>query len=415
MPITLSTCQALDREDPLRHLRERFEPARDGAIHLDANSLGPMPAGIADEIAQRMRDEWAGLRRRAWSQADWLGSPQRIGAALAPILGAEPDDLIAADNTTIDLYKLLTYALSLADGETGKRVIVLEREGFPTDCHVAQGVARASKGRWELRTIDGEAELAQALRNDVAVVMLSHADYRSGWRWDMAAVNRQAHAVGARVLWDLSHTAGALPVRLRETEADFAVACGYKYLCGGPGAPALAYIHPALRDRGWPTIPGWLGHADPMTFPCAYEPGPGMASLINGTPPILQNLILEAAARIWSEVPPQALAWKHRSLSETLVTLLEQECAEFGVRVASPPDYAQRGGHVTFTHEGGGALCEALLEAGVVGSFRNPDVIRLGLSPLVLSHADLWEAVARLRRLLANEGWRAERFRNFTL
>ena len=408
--ITLDACRALDDADPLASFAAAFEPPPAGTIFLDANSMGALPKGALERMQRAMRDEWSAHRRHAWTVADWLDAPQRIGAAYSHLIGAAPDEVIATDNTSINLHKLLTYGLNLIAADAGRRVIVLEREGFPTDCHVVQGVVRHGAGRWDLRTIDGPADLDAALGDDVAMLVLSHADYRSSYRWDMEEVNTRAHAAGARVLWDLSHSAGAVPVDLDGSGADFAVACGYKYLCGGPGAPALAYIRRELQDRAWPSLPGWLGHADRMNFDCIYAPAPGMLSLIGGTMPVLQNAVMEVAANIWAGVGRDDLGWKHRSLSGTLRALLREQCGPFGVDLVSPDDHARQGGHVAFRCASGGQVCEALLADGVVGSFRAPDVIRFGPSPLTTSHADLWHAVARLRTILDAERWRDPRF-----
>ena len=295
-------CAELDRRDPLAAVRERFEPPPAGTVFLDGNSIGPMPRAAADCMLRALREEWSALRRRAWAAADWLDAPQRIGAGYAGLIGARPQDVIACDNTTLNLHKLLVYGLGLAAHDPRRNVIVSEREGFPTDCHVIQGVVHHSRGRWHSRTIESHDELDAALGDDVAMVLLAHVDYRSSLRWDMTAGNRKAHAVGARVLWDLSHSAGAVPVDLTAADADFAVACSYKYLCAGPGAPALAWIRPELQDRGWPALPGWLGHADRMHFASDYAPGPGVMQLITGTMPVLQNKAMEAAAEIWSGI-----------------------------------------------------------------------------------------------------------------
>lgn len=408
--LTRDDCTALDARDPLAAIRERFEPPPPGTIFMDGNSMGPMPKAAPERMMRALRGEWSAMRRHAWTRADWLDAPQRIGAAYSHILGARPQDVIACDTTTIDLHKLLAYGLGLFEADPSRTTIVVERDGFPTDLHVVQGIVRHSCGRWRMRAIDAPGELDAALRDDVAMVLLSHADYRTSYRWDMAAVDAKAHAVGARVLWDLSHSAGAVPVDLTAADADFAVVCCYKYLCGGPGAAALAWIRPELQDRGWPALPGWLGHADRMHFHGDYKPAPGVLSLIGGTMPVLQNAVAETAARIWADVDPAALAWKHRSLSTTLIALLSERCGGLGVEVVSPLDYDHQGGHVAFCAPGGGSTCEALLEAGVVGSFRHPDVIRFGLSAVSLSHVDLWDAVARLREILVEERWRDPRF-----
>ena len=416
--ITLADCEALDSADPLAPLREQFDPAPAGTIFLDGNSLGAMPKGVPERMARALHGEWSALRRQAWHQADWLAAPQRIGAAMAPLIGAPTGDVIAVDNTTLNLHKLLAYGLQLARADAGRRFIVYEPEGFPTDAQVVQGLVHHEhhgQGRWAERAIDGPAELADALRDDVAMVVLAHVDYRSSFRWDLAQATTAAHAVGARVLWDLSHSAGVVPVGLAASGADFAVVCGYKYLSSGPGAPALAYIRHDLQDRDWPALPGWLGHADRMNFRGAYAPAAGPLSLVTGTMPVLQNAAMECAARIWAGVEPAALFAKHRSLSTTLAQLMQQQCAALGVRQTSPAAYEQRGGHIAFSCPGGGPTCEALLAAGVVTSFRQPDVIRFGLAPATVTHADLWHAVARLKRILEQETWRESRFQEVTV
>lgn len=408
--LTRADCAALDAQDPLAAMRERFEPAPHGTIFLDGNSMGALPRGAPERAMRMLRDEWSAHRRHAWTVADWLDAPQRIGAALSHLLGARPEDVIAVDNTTAVLHKLLAYGLQLQAADAKRRVIVVEREGFPSDCHVVQGIVHHGQGRWEMREVDGPQDLPAALRDDVAMVLLSHADYRTSMRWDMAGVNEQAHAVGAYVLWDLSHTAGALPVSLQGDGADFAVGCGYKYLSGGPGCAALAWIRPELQDKAWPALPGWLGHAERLDFRCTYAPAPGPLSLIGGTMPVLQNAVMETAAQIWRDVQREDLAWKHRSLSTTMATLLLEQCGPHGVELVSPAAYEQRGGHVAFRCPGGGPVCEALLAEGVVGSFRHPDGIRFGLAPLTLSHVEMWDAVARLKGILAEERWRDPRF-----
>lgn len=420
--ITLADCRALDAADPLAALRAAFVPGMPGTLYFDGNSIGAMPAGAPARMAQALNVEWAAQRRQAWHLADWLDAPQRIGAAMAPLLGAPGEDVIAVDNTTLNLHKLLAYGLQLAAreavGETGggrRRFIVCEPEGFPTDAHVVQGLVRHSGGRWAERRIHSPTELAGALGDDVAMVALAHVDYRSSWRWPMASTTAAAHAAGARILWDCSHSAGAVPVPLAASRADFAVACSYKYLSAGPGAPALAYIRHDLQDRDWPALPGWLGHAERMNFRGDYAPAAGPLSLVTGTMPVLQNVVMECAARIWAGVPPAALHAKHRSLSTTLAALMNEQCGTLGVRLLSPADYEQRGGHLAFACPGGGPTCEALLAAGVVASFRQPDVIRFGLAPATVSHADLWEGVQRLKTILAAERWREPRFQEVSV
>ena len=413
--ITLDDCLELDAADPLAELRDQFEPGSAGRIYLDGNSLGAMPRSVPERIERALRSEWSQMRRRAWHLADWLDAPQRIGAALAPLIGAAPQDVIAVDNTTLNLHKLLAYGLQLATRESSRRVIVYEPEGFPTDAHVVQGIVHHSAGRWSARAIASHAELDAALGPEVAMIVLAHVDYRSSLRWDLAATTAKVHSCGARVLWDLSHSAGAVPVALAESRADFAVACSYKYLCSGPGAPALAYLRNDLQDRDWPALPGWLGHADRLNFRGEYAPAAGPLSLVTGTMPVLQNAAMECAAQIWAGVDCAQLFAKHRSLSRTLSTLLREQCGELQVRQVSPADYERCGGHLAFACPGGGATCEALIDAGVVASFRRPDVIRFGLAPATVTHVDLWQAVARLRAILVEERWRDPRFQQVSI
>lgn len=414
--ITLADCDALDATDPLAALRAQFVPAPPGMIFLDGNSVGAMPNTAPERMARALNHEWSALRRKAWHEADWLDAPQRIGAGMAAMIGAPPEDVIAVDNTTLNLHKLLAYGLGLAASEDARRhVIVYEPEGFPTDAHVVQGLVHHGGGRWAARELDGPAQLRAALDDRVAVVVLAHVDYRSSFRYDMPAVTAAVHAAGGRVLWDLSHSAGAVPVPLQACRADFAVACGYKYLSAGPGAAALAYIRRDLQDRGWPALPGWLGHADRMNFRGRYEPAPGVLSLVTGTMPVLQNAVMECAAKVWAGVDPARVHARHRSLSTLLCTLMAEQCGPLGVRQISPANYDERGGHVAFACPGGGATCEALLEAGVVTSFRQPDVIRFGLAPSTVTHAELWHAVARLKAILVEGRWREPRFQDVSV
>jgi kynureninase len=365
-----------------------------------------MPADAPARVARLMTEGWRDARRRGWTRFDWLDQPWKMGDGIEHILGAGKGNVVVGDSTSVNLFKLLAYACRL---DPKRPAIVTERHNFPTDVYVAEGLARFA-GNVSLQFLESPQDLDAALGSGVGVLYLSLVDYRSSRRWDMAEVNRKAAAAGVMTLWDLSHAAGAIATDLAGSGADFAVGCGYKYLCGGPGAPAWLYIHPRHQERAWPVIAGWMGHADTFAFSPGYSPAPGVKRQVVGTPAIIANEAMRAAVDLWREVKPADLAWKHRSLSETLVALLEQESASHGVRLGSPRDYDQRGGHVAFSHPGAGAVSEALVEHGVVSSFRKPDSIRFGLSPLALSHEDLWSAVSRLREVLASGVWREPRF-----
>jgi kynureninase len=405
--IDLSQCRALDARDPLRAMRERFARPAGDTVYLDGNSIGAMPADAPERVQRLMTEGWRDARRRGWNRFDWLEKPWLLGAGLAHILGAGSDDVVFCDSTSVNLYKILAYAWQL---ERARPVIVTEAHNFPTDMYVAEGLVRFAGGNASVRRISGPQDLDDALRADVGVLYLSHVDYRSSRRWNMSEVNRKARDAGVLTLWDLSHSAGAIPVDLLATGTDFAVGCGYKYLCGGPGAPAWLFVHPRHQDRAWPVIAGWMGHADVFAFASAYDPIHGVRRQLTGSPGIIANEAMSAAIDVWRDVRRDDLAWKHRSLSDLLIDLLEQECAQFGVQVTSPREYDERGGHVTIRHPGAGSITEALLANGVVSSFRKPDWIRFGVQALALSHEDLWLAVSRLRKVLETELWRDPKF-----
>ncbi len=393
-----------------------FAHGAPGTLYFDANSIGPMPLDAPERVRRLLDEGWRIARRRGWNTSDWLEQPRALGAAIAPIVGAHADDVIVCDSTSVNQYKLLRFALDAATctgAASARNVIVLERTVFPTNRYVGEGIARA--GHATLRDIDGPQDLDAALApGDVAVVALSHVDYRSGRRLDMAAMNRIAHDHGALVLWDLSHSAGAVAVRLRDTDADLAIGCGYKYLCGGPGAPSLLYVHPRLQARAWPAIAGWMGHADLFAFEPHYLPAPGISRHLAGSPAVIANAAFGAAADIWAQVEPDALDARHRSLTDTLIDLLDAHCASFGIEVTSPREHARRGGHVSvrLAREDANidALGQALVAAGVVVSTRKPDSLRFGVHPLTTRHADLWHAVERLTDVLRSERWRDARF-----
>jgi kynureninase len=401
--ITEQECLALDEADPLRPVRERFTAAEDGTIYLDANSMGAMPKDVPARLERLCREGWVGARRRGWTRFDWLELPHDLGAAIAPFIGASAKDVVVADSTSVNLFKILAYAW---ERRRQGRMILSERANFPTDIYVAEGLCRLL-GEPELKLIEAKDELFQAITPEVAVVYLSLVDYRTSERFDLAEVTKRAHEAGALVVFDLSHAAGAVPVDLVGSGADLAVGCGYKYLSGGPGSPAFVYVREDHQDDAWPAIAGWIGHADYFAFAEAYEPGAGVSRFMTGTPSVVANEVFAAAAAILREVEPADLFAKHRSLSRLAVDLLEERCGRFGVELVSPKEYDRQGGHVAFRAPGAGAVCEALLAKGVVSSFRRPEQIRFGLGPLYLSHMDVWNALDRLREILELELWQA--------
>lgn len=397
--------EQLDANDPLAWVRGLFETSEQ-TIFLDANSVGPMPRA-ARAAAELLLDDWVHLSRRGWSVRDWLDMPSKLGDAIAPVIGADPGTVVFCDSTTLNQFKAVSHCLAINAGRT---LIVTQDGNFPTDLHVLQGIARASGGRLSIRYVASEAEALAAFDATVAVAALSHVDYRSGERWNMARVTEAAHGAGVLAVWDLSHSAGAVPVDVRAARADFAIGCGYKYLCAGPGGPAYIYARPGFADAAFPALAGWMGHADIFGFARDYEPHAGVKRFLTGTPLVGANALASPLLDIWPRIEPEALWARHRSLTDFLVALLRQECGPLGVSVTSPGDWERRGGNVTFSAPGAGSVVEALIEAGVVSSFRKPDSIRFGVTPLTIRHVDLFEAVQRLKRILAEETWKQPRF-----
>lgn len=400
-------CVRRDAADPLGPLKQLFAAPDPGTLYFDANSIHAMPAAAPAKMAAVMDTGWRVERRRSWSHLDWLEQPRKLGAGLAHIIGAGPDDVIVTGDTTTGLFKLLAYAWEMR--KAGTDTVLCEHGTFPTDLYVAQGLSRLLGGAMKVKMVETEQVIA-AIDAKTAIVYLSHVDYRGSRRWDMGAVNAAARKAGALTIWDLSHAAGAVPVDLMGSDADFAVSCGYKYLGGGPGAPAVLWMHPRNQDRAWPPVCGWMGHANTFAFGDDYVPAKGVGCLQAGTPPVLANAAFSAMVDVWQQVKPADLSAKHEGLSQTLITLIDEQAGALGCRVTSPRDYALQGGHVAFSHDHAEQVMAALLDRGVVCSFRKPDSIRFGLGPLYTSYTDLWDAVARLKDVLATEAWRDPRY-----
>jgi kynureninase len=402
---TRQHCEALDAADPLREIRARFAPGVPGTLYFDANSVGAMPL-TAPQRLQHLIGEWQSLRRRGWSESDWLAGPQRLGAKLAPLLGAAADEVVVCDTTSINLFKALAAAVQL---RPGRHRIVSEAATFPTDLYVAQGLAGLREGV-TLHLLEEGAAIEPAIDDDTIALSLSFVDYRSARRHDIRALTRAAHARGALVIWDLSHGAGAVACDLDAADADLAVGCGYKYLCGGPGGPAYIFAARRLHDAIRPALAGWMGHAAPFKFTTGYEPAPGMGRFLVATPAVLANAVFEAALDIWAAVDPRAVFRKHDALGDLLGALVDRGVGGPGVSVASPRAAERRGGFVALKHAGGAAVVAALADAGVIASFRAPDSLRFGLSALYHRHVDIWDAAARLGEVLRNETWRAPKY-----
>ncbi|WP_374406863.1 kynureninase [Pelagerythrobacter sp.] len=397
----IDQARALDAADPLRDYRAWFElPA--GVIYLDGNSLGALPKATAERLAQVVHGEWGEGLIRSWNSASWIDLPQRVGGKIAPLIGAGADEVIAADSTSVNLFKLIAAALHM---RPGRKVILSEPGNFPTDLYMIAGLEAQGLATRRLAPRDN---IADALDEDVALLLLTHVHYKTGEVFDMAALTRAAHEAGALVLWDLSHSAGAIPVDLNGSNADFAVGCGYKYLNGGPGAPAFAHAARRHHDALQQPLTGWMGHAAPFAFSDDYAPAPGIGRLLTGTPPILGLAALEAGVDLIAEIGIDRLAAKSRALSEFF-----REClAEHGLELdlASPTDPARRGSQLSFRHPQAYAVCQALIARGVIGDFRDPDILRLGFAPAYVSFADVAEAARHLAEVLENGEWERAEF-----
>jgi kynureninase len=398
--------EALDRDDPLAAFRERFI-LPEGVIYLDGNSLGALPKAVPERMRQVVAREWGEGLIRSWNAAHWIDLPREVGDKIAPLIGAEPGEVVAADSTSVNLFKLLSAALEL---QKGRSVILSEADNFPTDLYVAEGV-RDQLGRGHrLRLVAGE-ELVSAISEEVAVVMATQVNFRTGFRHDLEAVTAAAHRKGALMLWDLSHSAGAMPVALGRARADLAVGCGYKFLNGGPGAPAFLYVRRDLQDRIRPPLSGWMGHREPFAFARDYAPAEGIARNLCGTPPILALAALDAALDLWREVDLEAVRRKSIALSELFIGLVEERCAGLGLSLATPREAERRGSQVSFRHPEGYAVMQALIAEGVIGDFRSPDLLRFGLTPLYLRYVDAFDAVAVLESILRGRRWDRPEFR----
>jgi kynureninase len=387
--------EALDAADPLAGFRETFE-LPDGVIYLDGNSLGPLPRPAAARLAEVMHQEWGRGLITSWNAAGWIDAPQRVGGKIAELIGARAHEVIAADSTSVNLFKLAAGALSL---RPGRRTLVTENDNFPTDIYVLEGLAALSGAT--LKVVEPDEVLA-AINDDTAAVVLTHVHYKTARRHDLAGVTAAAHERGALALWDLSHTAGALAIDLNGAKADLAVGCGYKYFNGGPGAPAFLFVAERHQAAIRSPLSGWMGHAAPFAFEPAYRPAPDIRAQLCGTPAILGLAALEASVEPLLAAGPRAIEQKGLALCDLFIQLVESRCAGHGLRLQGPRRIEDRGLHVSWAHPQAYALVQALIARGVIGDFRDPDIARFGFSPLFLRYVDVWDAVEVMRGILAS-------------
>ena len=401
---TLSDAEALDIADELAPVRSLFE-LPEGVIYLDGNSLGALPRGVKARVAEVVEQQWGQGLIRSWNSFDWIDLPSRLGNRVARLIGAPEGAVTVADSTSINLFKALSMALFL---RPDRRVIVSEAGNFPTDTYIAQGLADLL-GQGHVLRLVAPGELATAITRDVAVVLLTEVNYRSGARHDMAALTAYAHEMGALTVWDLAHSAGAVPLDLTVARADYAVGCGYKFLNGGPGAPAFIYVAPDHHHGLRQPLNGWLGHRAPFAFEPDYRPAPGIEALRVGTPPILSMSALDAALDVFDTVSIARLKAKADVLFDLFVTEVEAQVP--GLDLVSPSDPARRGSQVSFRFEQAHAVVQAMIARGVIGDFRGPDIMRFGLAPAYLRHADVWRAASVLAQIMRRREWDRPEFR----
>ncbi|MCO8146515.1 kynureninase [Rhodovulum tesquicola] len=371
----------------------------EGVIYLDGNSLGPMPRAATDRVARTLRDEWGEMLIGGWNRAGWMAQPRALGDRLGRLIGAEPGSLVLGDTLSIKVYQALAAALEM---QPDRRVILSDSGNFPTDLYMAEGLIAALGRGHQLVTVAPEA-VEDRIGPDLAVLMLTEVDYRTGRRHDMARLTRAAHDAGALVLWDLAHSAGAFAVDLAGTGADFAAGCTYKYLNAGPGAPAFIYVAPRHQDAARPALSGWLGHAAPFAFEPAYRPGAGIERMRVGTPPVLQMAALEAALDIWDGVDMGKLRARSVELTELFIALVEPRCPD--LHLVTPRDPGQRGSQVSFRFPDGYAAMQALIARGVIGDFRAPDIMRFGFAPLYIGQDEVRSAADILAEVMENRLW----------
>jgi kynureninase len=401
--IDRATCAARDASDPLALVRDRFV-IPEGLVYLDGNSLGALPRQTPGRLATVVEEEWGRGLVRSWLDAQWIEAPRRVGAKLATLIGAGADEVIVAESTSVCLFKLLCAALAM---RPERHVVLTEEENFHSDLYVAAAAARLSGATLKMVPRD---RLRDELDDSVAVLLLTHVDYRTGFMHDMASLSALAHEAGALAVWDLCHSVAAVPLRLNADGADMAVGCGYKYLNGGPGAPALLHVRAGLHDALRNPVPGWLGHAEPFAFEPAFRPAAGLGSMITGSPHILQLTSLESAVDLWLEMDMAAVRAKSVALTELFIELVEERCKGMGFELASPREATRRGSQASFRHAQGYGIVRALIERGVVGDFRPPDVCRFGFAPLYVRHVDVWDAVEQLYDVVTTGAHRDSRF-----
>ncbi|MGE8099142.1 kynureninase [Pseudomonas fluorescens] len=408
--ITRNDCLALDAQDPLAHLRHQFALPED-VIYLDGNSLGARPVAALERAQAVIAEEWGNGLIRSWNSAGWRDLPERLGNRLAGLIGAGEGEVVVTDTTSINLFKVLGAALRVqAMRAPTRRVIVSESSNFPTDLYIAEGLMDLLQQGYSLRLVDSPEELAQAIDQDTAVVMLTHVNYKTGYMHDMQAVTALIHKCGALAIWDLAHSAGAVPVDLRQAGADYAIGCTYKYLNGGPGSQAFVWVAPQLCNLVTQPLSGWFGHSRQFDMASSYEPSSGIARYLCGTQPITSLAMVECGLEIFAQTDMPSLRRKSLALTDLFIQMVEQRCAAHDLKLITPREHARRGSHVSFEHPQGYAVIQALIAQGVIGDYREPRIMRFGFTPLYTSFTEVFDAVQILGEILDQQTWSQAQF-----
>lgn len=402
MTLDRNSLQALDRADPLAGFRAEFDIPED-LIYLDGNSLGVMPAAVPAQLRRTVQN-WRNDLVGAWNSANWISLPSRIGSRIARLIGAGENEVVCTDSTSVNLFKVAAAALRM---QSGRKIILTERGNFPTDVYVLEGLSELTGLREHLRVVPRE-QVLDGIDESVAVLVLTHVHYKTAAMYDMAAVTRAAHEHGVLVVWDLSHSTGAVELDLNGCGADFAVGCGYKYLNGGPGAPAFLFAAQRHHERAAQPLSGWLGHRNPFAFGDSYQPSPGVTRFLCGAQSVLAMMPLDCGLEIFERVSMQQVRAKSLRMRAILLDLLQRRCTRYGFEFEPDVGAANRGSHVSIMHPESYAICQALIRRRVIGDFRAPDALRLGLTPLYLRYVDLWDAVEHLVQVMEQGEWDTE-------
>ena len=394
-----------DQEDPLAGFREAFL-IPEGTIYLDGNSLGPLPAGTAERAQAIVENEWGRDLIKSWNTAGWFELPTRLGDKLAPLIGADAGEVVVTDSTSVNLFKVLCAALAMRPDRTR---IILEGSNFPTNNYIAEGSAFLGHGEVEVVLCEKD-EIAAAIDERTAAVCITHVHYKTGHLHDMNAITAAAHDAGALAIWDLCHSAGALPVDLNGCEADFAVGCTYKYLNGGPGSPAFLFAAKRHQQAARQPLTGWWGHAAPFEFDRRYEPAGDIRRFLTGTQPVISMALAEQGLEIAARADIDLVRTKSQRLTDLFIHLVETQCSDHGFTLASPRNADARGSQVSFAHPEGYRIMRALIDRGVIGDFRAPDTVRFGFAPLYLRYRDVWDAARTLCEIMESEAWKAPQY-----